>query len=48
MNKLNLDIRIKSDGLIDEDNSDDLIIEYNPQYHLCMKIDYITDYLEHF
>jgi len=45
IDKLNLDIRIKCDGLIDGDPLNDWIMEYNAQYHICMKIDDITEYL---
>jgi hypothetical protein len=48
IDKLNLDLRIKADGLIDGDPIDDWIIEYNAQYHICMKIDDITAYLATF
>ena len=48
INKLNVDIREKCDGLIDGDQHNDWIIEYNAQYHICMKIDDITSYLETF
>ena len=46
IDKLNVDIRIKCDGLIDGDPLDDWIIEYNAQYHICMKIDDIIAYLQ--
>lgn len=48
IDKLNLDIRIKYNGLIDGEPLDDWIIEYNAQYHICMKIDDITTYLATF
>jgi len=48
IDKLNVDIRIKCDGLIDGDSRGDWIVEYNAQYHICMKIDDITAYLATF
>ena len=43
-----IDIRLKADGLIDGDPLDDWIIDYNAQYHICMKVDDIVAYLETF
>jgi hypothetical protein len=48
IDKLNIDIRTKCDGLIDGDPLGDWIIEYNAQYHICMKIDDIIAYLATF
>lgn len=48
IDKLNNDIRTKCDGLIDGDPRGDWIIEYNAQYHICMKIDDIIAYLATF
>ena len=44
--KLNEDIREKCDGLIDGDPIADWIIDYDRQYHICMKVDDITAYLQ--
>jgi len=44
--KLNLDIRILCDGLVDGDPLDDWIIDQTTQDHICMKIDDITEYLD--
>jgi hypothetical protein len=44
--KLNEDLREKCDGLIDGDPIADWIIDYDRQYHICMKIDDITAYLQ--
>ena len=43
---LNQDIREKCDGLIDGDPSGDWIIDEVAQYHICMKIDDISDYID--
>lgn len=45
---LNYNIRSKCDGTVDGKSNDDWIIEYNAQYHICMKIDDITAYLATF
>lgn len=45
IDKLNIDIRTKFDGLIDGDSIDDWINDYDTQEHLCQKIDDITAYL---
>jgi len=45
INKLINDIRKKADGHIDGNLGDDWIIDPDAQYHICMKIDDITDYL---
>ena len=44
-NKLINDIRKKADGHIDGNLGDDWIIDPDAQYHICMKIDDLTDYL---
>ncbi|MFA5102560.1 MAG: C25 family cysteine peptidase [Candidatus Thermoplasmatota archaeon] len=38
-------IRAKADGFIDGKSSDDWIIDFEAQYHICMKIDDLTGYL---
>ena len=43
---LNEDIREKCDGLIDGSEYGDWIIDYDRQYHICMKVDDITAYLQ--
>ncbi|UCB58836.1 MAG: hypothetical protein JSV67_00640 [Thermoplasmatales archaeon] len=48
IDKLIKDVRIKADGLIDGDPTDDWIIDYDRQYHICMKVDDINTYLETF
>ena len=45
INKLLNDIREKADSLIDGKANDDWIIDYDVQYHICMKIDDLTYYL---
>jgi len=45
INKLLNDIREKADSLIDGKVNDDWIIDYDVQYHICMKIDDLTYYL---
>ena len=48
INKLINDIRKKADGHIDGKLKDDWIIDSDAQYHICMKIDDITEYLATF
>jgi len=45
INKLNNDIRAKADGHIDGNPRNDWIIDPDAQYHICMKIDDLTEYL---
>jgi hypothetical protein len=48
INMLTKDIRDKADGQIDGLTGDDWITDYTSQYHICMKIDDIVEYLEYF
>jgi PKD repeat protein len=48
INMLTEDIRDKADGQIDGLTGDDWITGYTTQYHICMKIDDIVEYLENF
>jgi hypothetical protein len=48
INMLTEDIRDKADGQIDGRTGDDWITDYTSQYHICMKIDDIVEYLEYF
>jgi hypothetical protein len=48
INMLTEDIRDKADGQIDGLTGDDWIADYTTQYHICMKIDDIVEYLENF
>jgi len=45
INTLINDIRKKADGHIDGNLEDDWIIDPDAQYHICMKIDDLTEYL---
>jgi hypothetical protein len=47
INKLNNDIRTKADGYIDGNPTNDWIIDSEAQYHICMKIDDLTAYLDY-
>ncbi|MFC1871389.1 C25 family cysteine peptidase [Chloroflexota bacterium] len=44
---LNEDIREKCDGLIDGNPENDWIIDSDTQYHICMKVDDISDYIDY-
>jgi hypothetical protein len=47
IDKLHNDIRAKADGFIDGNPKNDWIINPIAQFHICMKIDDITAYLEY-